>query len=86
MIIKTIVVSVQDNNVKNVCKFLNIIDGVVEYDVAAEESGVAALQTTNNARVERLLCAYTNPCYYQNGDTCTNPYPCDNQRNPSPVA
>jgi len=47
VIIKTIVVSVQDNNVKNVCKFLDIIDGVVEYDVAAEERGVAALQTTN---------------------------------------
>lgn len=42
---RKIVVSVDDCAVRKFCMFMELIEGVNEYDCAAEERGVAALQS-----------------------------------------
>jgi hypothetical protein len=67
MVVRTIVVSVTDNKVKNVCKFLDLIEGVVEYNVAGEELGTIDKQPTNSTKPKIKPCLGCN----KNHCSCT---------------
>lgn len=64
-----IIVTVDDNYVRKFCMFMELIEGVTEYERAAEEHGVSALQTTNTgmhaiALIEEMvswMCNHSMP-------------------------
>jgi len=45
---RKVIVQSEDNSVLSLCKFLDLIPGVFEYEVVAEELGTIDKQTTNS--------------------------------------